>query len=84
MVGAIELVCDKQAKSGFDPALDVAGHLSRLTWDNGVVVRCFAQGVIGFAPALCCTEAEMDEIVARVEKSLDQLLELPDIRASLG
>jgi putrescine aminotransferase len=39
--------------------------------------------VIGFAPALCCTEAEMDEIVARVEKSLDQLLELPDIRAAL-
>lgn len=84
MVGAIELVCDKQTKAGFDPALGVADHLSRLTWDNGVVVRCFAQGVIGFAPALCCTEAEMDEIIARVEKSLDQLLELPDIRASLG
>ena len=83
MVGAIELVSDKTARTLFDPALDVAGHLSRLTWDNGVIVRCFAQGVIGFAPALCCTEAEMDEIVARVEKSLDQLLELPDIRAAL-
>ena len=81
MLGAIELVSDKAGKTVFDPALDVAGHLTRLTWENGVVVRCFPQGVIGFAPALCCTESEMDEIVARVEKSLDQLLELPDIRA---
>lgn len=84
MVGAIELVCNKHAKTAFDPALDVAGHLGRLTWDNGVVVRCFTQGVIGLAPALCCTEAEMDEIIARVEKSLDQLLELPDIRSAVS
>jgi adenosylmethionine-8-amino-7-oxononanoate aminotransferase len=84
MVGAIELVCNKETKAGFEAGLDVGGHLTRLTWENEVVVRCFPQGVIGFAPALCCSEAEMDEIVARVEKSLDQLLELPDIRASLG
>jgi putrescine aminotransferase len=84
MVGAIELVCDKDTKAGFDAGLDVGGHLTRLTWENEVVVRCFPQGVIGFAPALCCSEAEMDEIVARVEKSLDQLLELPDIRATLS
>lgn len=83
MLGAIELVSDKQSKAGFDSALDVGGHLSRLTWDNGVVVRCFANGVIGFAPALCCSEPEIDEIVGRVERSLDQLLELPAVRAAL-
>lgn len=83
MLGAIELVSNKQTRAGFDAALDIGGHLTRLTWDNGVVVRCFANGVIGFAPALCCDETEIDEIAARVEKSLDQLLELPDIRAAL-
>ncbi|MCB2046852.1 MAG: aspartate aminotransferase family protein [Novosphingobium sp.] len=83
MLGAIELVSDKQTKAGFDAALDLGGRLSRLTWDNGVVVRCFANAVIGFAPALCCSEPEIDEIVERVEKSLDQLLEMPDVRAAL-
>lgn len=81
LLGAIELVSNKQTKAGFAPDLDLGGRLSRLTWDNGVIVRCFANAVIGFAPALCCSEAEMDMIFERVEKSLDQLLEQPDIRA---
>lgn len=83
MLGAIELVSKKSSKTAFDASLDIAGHLSRLTWDNAIVLRCFPTGVIGFAPALCCTEAEMDMIMERVEKSLDQLLELPDIREAL-
>lgn len=83
MLGAIELVCDKQTKAGFEVGLDIGSRLSKLTWDNGVVVRCFANAVIGFAPALCCSEAEIDQIVERVETSLDQLLEMPDVRAAL-
>ncbi|WP_144098257.1 aspartate aminotransferase family protein [Croceicoccus sediminis] len=84
MLGAIELVADKSAKTLFDPALQIGPKLSQITWENGVVVRCFPQGVIGFAPALCCSDAEMDDIFARVEKSLDQLLELPEIRRALA
>jgi hypothetical protein len=30
---------------------------------------------------LCCTEDEVDEMIGRVERSLDQLLEVPEIRA---
>lgn len=84
MLGAIELVSDKVAKTLFDPALQIGPKLSRITWENGVVVRCFPQGVIGFAPALCCSDAEMDDIFVRIEKSLDQLLELPVIRQALA
>ncbi|MEO7248580.1 MAG: aspartate aminotransferase family protein [Novosphingobium sp.] len=84
MLGAVELVSNKNTKAGFDPALDIAGRLGQLTWDNGVIVRCFANAVIGFAPALCCTIAEMDLIFGRVERTLDQLLEMPDIRAAIG
>ena len=83
MLGAIELVTDKKTRSAFDPAAGIAPTLGRLTWENGVVVRCFPQGVIGFAPALCCSEDEMDSIFDRVERSLDQLLEMPDIRAAM-
>jgi putrescine---pyruvate transaminase len=83
MLGAIELVSNKATKDGFPAELDIAGRLSQLTWDNGVIVRCFANAVIGFAPALCCSEAEMDLIFERIGCSLDQLLEQPDIRAAL-
>lgn len=83
MLGAIELVTDKSSKAGFAPELDIAGRLSQLTWDNGVIVRCFANAVIGFAPALCCSDSEMDLIFEKVRRSLDQLLEQPDIRAAL-
>jgi len=83
LLGAIELVSDKAGKTGFASELDIAGRLSRLTWDNGVIVRCFANAVIGFAPALCCSDDEMDLIFERVRKSLDQLLEQPDIRAAI-
>lgn len=83
LLGAIELVTDKATKAGFAADLDIGNRLSRLTWDNGVIVRCFANAVIGFAPALCCSEDEMDLIFERVTRSLDQLLEQPDIRAAV-
>ncbi|CCA90352.1 aspartate aminotransferase family protein [Novosphingobium sp. PP1Y] len=84
LLGAIELVSNKETKAGFAPELDIAGRLSQLTWENDVIVRCFANAVIGFAPALCCSENEMDLIFERVERSLDQLLEMPDVRQALG
>ncbi len=83
MLGAIELVANKNTKAPFDPALQIGPRLSQITWDNGVVVRCFPQGVLGFAPALCCSIEEMDSIFDRVERSLDQLLELPDVHRAL-
>lgn len=83
LVGAIELVTDKKTKAGFPSELDIGGRLSRLTWENGVIVRCFPNAVIGFAPALCCSDEEMDIIFDRVGKSLDQLLEQSDVRATL-
>lgn len=83
MLGAIELVSDKATKAGFDAGLDIGGRLAKLTWDNGVIVRCFANAVIGFAPALCCSEDEMALIFDRVETSLDQLLDMPDIRSAV-
>ncbi len=83
LLGAIELVTDKTSKTGFAADLDIGGRLSRLTWDNGVIVRCFANSVIGFAPALCCSDDEIDLIFERVGKSLDQLLDQPDVRAAV-
>lgn len=84
LLGAIELVSNKTTKAGFAADLNIGGRLSNLTWDNGVILRCFPNAVIGFAPALCCTNEEIDLIFDRVRKSLDQLLEQSDVRAALA
>jgi len=84
LLGALELVSDKQLKRGFDPALRLPERLFEHGYRNGVIFRSFADCMIGLAPALCSTDAEMDMIFARIETTLDQLLEEPDIRAALA
>ncbi len=84
LLGAIELVADKGSKARFDPALKLPDRLFAQAYRNGVIFRAFADGIIGLAPALCCTDAEMTEIFARVRRTLDDMLEQPDIRAALG
>lgn len=84
LLGALELVSNKTTKAGFDASLNIAGRLSKLTWDNNVIVRCFNNGIIGFAPALCCNDDEMNMIFERVKRALDQLLECRDIRSAIS
>ncbi|MFH5775580.1 aspartate aminotransferase family protein [Paracoccus sp. NGMCC 1.201697] len=83
MLAAIELVTDKDAKTPLPAAAAPAPRVFDRAWRNGLVVRAFAQGVIGYAPPLCCTEAEVDAIVERTRLTLDQTLEDPDVRAAM-
>lgn len=84
LLGAIELVSNKESKAGFAPELAVGDTLGALTWEAGVIVRCFANAVIGVAPALCCSEDEMELIFDRVETALDRLLQRPEIAAAIA
>jgi adenosylmethionine-8-amino-7-oxononanoate aminotransferase len=84
LLGAIELVNDKAAKTNFAYDTGIAAKLAQITWDEGLLVRCFANGALGFAPALCCTEGEMDDIFHRVHRTLDKLLDYPEIRAAMA
>lgn len=83
MLAAVELVTDKAAKTPLPAALQPATRLFDRAWEQGLVIRSFAQGVFGYAPPLCCTEAEIDQIVARTRKVLDLTLDDPEIRAVL-
>ncbi len=81
MLAAIELVTDKTAKTAL-PAASVSGQrLFDRAWDAGLIIRAFGNGVLGFAPPLCCTEDEIDQIIDRTRIVLDQTLKDPDIRA---
>jgi adenosylmethionine-8-amino-7-oxononanoate aminotransferase len=84
LLGAIELVADKETKARFDPNLHVAGRLFERGYANGLIFRAFTDGIIGLAPALCCTDDEMDMIFERIRLTLDGLLEEPDIRTAVA
>lgn len=84
MLAAVELVTDKAAKTPLPAALQAATRLFDRAWEQGLIVRSFAQGVFGYAPPLCCTESEIDAIVERTRKVLDLTLDDPEIRSVLS
>lgn len=83
MLAAVELVTDKAAKTPLPAELHAATRLFDRAWEQGLVIRAFAQGVFGYAPPLCCTAEEIDAIVERTRKVLDLTLDDPEIRAVL-
>ena len=84
MLAAVELVVDKQKKTPLPQSSDPARRIFDRAWDNGLVIRAFGNGVLGYAPPLCCTDADIDAILERTRKTLDQTLEDPDVRAAMA
>lgn len=83
MLAAIELVTDKAARTPLPAAAQAATRIFDRAWANGLVIRAFANGALGYAPPLCCTEADIDRIVEASRLTLDQTLEDPDVRTAL-
>ncbi|WP_227247341.1 aspartate aminotransferase family protein [Paraburkholderia caribensis] len=83
LLGALELVADKQTKQGFDAALKLPDRIAAAAYANGLVFRAFGDNILGFAPALCYTESEFDLLFERLEKTLDDVLAQADVRAAL-
>ena len=83
MLAAIELVTDKENKTPLPAAADPARRIFDRAWDNGLVIRAFANGVLGYAPPLCCTDDDIDAIIERTRKTLDQTLADEDVRAAM-
>jgi putrescine aminotransferase len=84
ILAAIELVVDKELKTPLPASADPSRRIFDRAWDNGLVVRAFGNGVLGYAPPLCCTHDEIDAIVERTRMTLDQTLEDPDVRAAMS
>jgi adenosylmethionine-8-amino-7-oxononanoate aminotransferase len=84
MLAAVELVTDKQRKTPFPAAADPALRIFDRAWENGLVIRAFATGVLGYAPPLCCTDDDIDRIIDCTRVTLDQTLEDADVRAAVA
>ena len=84
MLAAVELVVDKERKTPLPATADPARRIFDRAWDNGLVIRAFANGVLGYAPPLCCTDAEIDAIVERTRRTLDETLADAAVRAVMA
>lgn len=84
MLAAIELVVDKDKKTPLPASAMPARRVFDRAWDNGLIIRAFANGVLGYAPPLCCTDDDIDAIIERTRRTLDQTLDDPDVRQALA
>ncbi|RWP16041.1 MAG: aspartate aminotransferase family protein [Mesorhizobium sp.] len=83
MLAAIELVTDKERKTPLPAAADPGRRIFERAWANGLVIRAFNSGILGFAPPLCCTDDDVDGILERTRMTLDQTLEDQDVRSAM-
>lgn len=83
MLAAIELVTDKARKTPLPAAAEPARRIFDRAWKRGLVIRAFADGMMGYAPPLCCTPQEIDQIVERTRQLLDDTLEDADVRVAM-
>lgn len=83
MLAAIELVVEKERKTPLPASADPSRRIFDRAWNNGLIVRAFGNGVLGYAPPLCCTDDDIDAIIDRTRTTLDQTLEDPDVRAAM-
>ncbi len=84
MLAAVELVTDKARKTPLPATSAPAQRIFDRAWDKGLVIRAFGNGVLGYAPPLCCTDSEIDAIVERTRATLDETLADPDVRAAMA
>ncbi|MBR8087562.1 aminotransferase class III-fold pyridoxal phosphate-dependent enzyme [Burkholderia vietnamiensis] len=76
LMAAIEFVADPATKRRFDPALKVGARVSKAARDRNLIARAMPHGdILGFAPPLTLTRAEVDEIVDITRQAIGQVTE---------
>lgn len=84
MLGALELVADKDSKQRFAPSLKLHERIAAAAYRRGLIFRAFGDNILGFAPALCYTADEFALLFSRLRQILDEVLEQPEVRSALA
>jgi len=67
-------MADKPGRQPFDAALKVGPKVSAAALRRGVIARAMPHGdILGFAPPLVTTQADVDEIVGIVREAVDEV-----------
>jgi putrescine aminotransferase len=71
LIGAIELVADKRTRRFFDKRGRVGTICRDYCLENGLIMRAVRDTMV-FSPPLIISEAEIDQLVALAQKSIEQ------------
>ncbi len=75
MLCAVELVKDRDDRAFFDAGDKIVPQVVAKMLDRGVIARAMPQSdIIGFAPPLCLSRAEADEVVAATAGAVKEVL----------
>ena len=75
MLCAVEFVEDRETRRFFDSSRKIGPTVAAALLKRGVIARAMPQGdILGFAPPLCLTRAEADEVVGRTAEAVKDVL----------
>jgi 4-aminobutyrate--pyruvate transaminase len=74
LIGAIELVANKETKAPYPSTQGVAAYCSGRNEENGLIARNIGE-TIAFCPPLIISENQIHELFDKFSRSLDQTLE---------
>jgi L-2,4-diaminobutyrate transaminase len=75
LLAAVELVEDKASRRFFEPAKKIGPAVAAALLRHKVIARAMPHSdIIGFAPPLCLTTAEADQIVAATKDAVKEVL----------
>jgi len=75
LIGAIELVADKNTKKSFEGTRQAAATLSGFAQEEGLIARPLLGDRIALCPPLVINEAEINELFDRLERALKKSLD---------
>ncbi len=76
MLAAIEFGGEREKKVRFDAGLKVGARISRAARDRGLIARAMPHGdILGFAPPLVTTRAEVDEMIDIAARAVRQVMD---------
>ena len=74
LVGAVELVANRDTKAAFDPIGKVGAECLKHCQDNGLIGRAIGD-VMAFCPPLIITPTQVDELFDKFERAMALTLE---------
>ena len=73
LMGALELVGDKDKKERFPPEQPVAEQIANVALENGLICRPIGQAIV-VAPPFIITPDQIDELFDKLEKTIVQVI----------
>ena len=73
MIGALELVANKDARQNFEPSAKIGARLTKLCEAHGVIARSLPNDTLAFSPPLIMTQEDVSTMFDRVGAALDEL-----------